>query len=304
MTTADHANGLVFKQATTNSYGTTPTYEQQYGRLTRATVTRQRDLNGDKDYADKNEALTRTSTFSYHTTGNHKRLLKSETRTPGEAALAHETTYHYDAFGHRTRAVVTAAADGHTTETRCNVDTVTYDTHGRHVIKETDCLGRDRRALTAHNAWGQPTTVTQFLDHDDASRVRTTTHTYTPGGWLTVSRESTGAYTGRFRAKCTPASDPYCPTGTAYFIETRQAGGGKQWEYRDKLDRVVRTRTAGLDKDTWLLTDMEYDTLGRVARQSEPYYAGTTPYWTTYHYDLLGRVVKTDGREMGSDHPN
>ena len=204
MTTADHANGLVFKQATTNSYGptntdTTPTYEQQYGRLTRATVTRQRDLNGDKDYADKNEALTRTSTFSYYTAGKTRGLLKTETLEPGEAALAHETTYHYDAFGHRTRAVVTAAA----------------------------------------------------------------------------------------------AADPYCPTGTAYFIETRQAGGGKQWEYRDKLDRVVRTRTAGLDKDTWLLADMEYDALGRVARQSEPYYAGTTPYWTTYHYDLLGRVVKT-----------
>ena len=103
------------------------------------------------------------------------------------------------------------------------MDTVTYDTHGRHVIKETDCLGQDRRALSRHNGWGQPTTVKRFLNaKQDNTNAVTTTHTYTPGGWLTVSRESTGAYTGRFRAKCTPASDSYCPTGTAYFIKTRQ----------------------------------------------------------------------------------
>ncbi len=62
--------------------------------------------------------------------------------------------------------MVTAAADadGRQSETRCNVDTVTYDTHGRHVIKETDCLGQDRRALSGHNGWGQPTTVKRFLN--------------------------------------------------------------------------------------------------------------------------------------------
>ena len=138
--------------------------------------------------------------------------------------------------------MVTAAADadGRTTETRCdNVDTLTYDTHGRHVIKETDCLGQDRRAQSGHNGWGQPTTVKRFLNaKQDNTNAVTTTHTYTPGGWLTVSRESTGAYTGRFRAECTPASDPHCPTGTAYFIQTRQAGGGAY--FTSKLPPITR----------------------------------------------------------------
>ena len=45
---------------------------------------------------------------------------------------------------------------------------------------------------------------------------------------------------------------------------------------------------------TWIHTDTEYDHLGRVARRSEPYYAGAvTQYWTRYEYDLLGRVTRT-----------
>ena len=45
---------------------------------------------------------------------------------------------------------------------------------------------------------------------------------------------------------------------------------------------------------TWIHTDTEYDHLGRVARRSEPYYAGAVKqYWTRYEYDLLGRVTRT-----------
>ena len=43
----------------------------------------------------------------------------------------------------------------------------------------------------------------------------------------------------------------------------------------------------------WVHTNTDYDPLGRVARQSEPYYAGDTVYRTTHTYDLLGRVAKT-----------
>ena len=103
-----------------------------------------------------NKTSTRTSRFSYHTTGAVKGLLKSETLEPDDARLKHQTTYHYDSFGHRVRAVVAAAKDatGTTTETRCNHDTVKYDSAGRYVIEESDCLGRLRRQVTAHNGWG------------------------------------------------------------------------------------------------------------------------------------------------------
>ena len=49
---------------------------------------------------------------------------------------------------------------------------------------------------------------------------------------------------------------------------------------RDCLDYLRRTLT--------------YNALGRVARRSEPYYADAIKvYWTTFEYDLLGRVVQT-----------
>ena len=263
-------------------------------------MTRQRDLNGDSDTGDANETLARTAAFSYYPAGSTwEHLLESETRHPRNYALAHKTTYHYDAFGNRIRATVTAVGgkDGRTKETRCSKDTVRYDSAGRYPVMERDCEGRPRRAMPGYNGWGQPTTVKQFIDTDNDAvetnnPARATTHTHTAGGWLAVSRESTGAHSGQYRAQCA-SSDTYCPTGAAYYIGTRQAGGAEQWDYRDKLDRTIRTRTAGFDKDTWVLTDTEYDNLGRVARQSEPYYAGKPAYWTTYTYDLLGRVIKT-----------
>ena len=298
-TTEDHANTLTFTQATTNTYDGA-TDPQRFGRLIKSTVTRQRDLNGDKDFDDDDESQARTAAFSYYPAGSTwEHLLKSETRHPRNYALAHKTTYHYDAFGNRIRATVTAVGggDGRTKETRCDKDTVRYDSAGRYPVMERDCEGRPRRAMSSHNGWGQPTTVKQFIDTDNDAvetnnPARATTHTYTAGGWLAVSRESTGAHSGQYRAKCT-SSDTYCPTGAAYYIGARQAGGAEQWDYRDKLDRVIRTRRAGFEEDTWILTDTEYDALGRVARQSEPYYADNTAYWTTYTYDLLGRVIKT-----------
>ena len=63
--------------------------------------------------------------------------------------------------------------------------------------------------------------------------------------------------------------------------------------YRDVLGRTVRTRAPGFG-GIWVLTDTEYDPLGRVKRRSEPYYAGDTRHWTGYTYDLLGRVVRTE----------
>ena len=298
-TTEDHANGKHFRQITDNTYDGA-TDAQRLGRLIESTVTRERDFNGDKDFDDDDESQARTAAFSYYPAGSTwEHLLESETRHPRNYALAHKTTYHYDAFGNRIRATVTAIGgkDGRTKETRCGKDTVRYDSAGRYPVMERDCEGRPRRAMSRHNGWGQPTTVKQFIDTDNDAvetnnPARATTHTHTAGGWLAVSRESTGAHSGQYRAQCA-SSDTYCPTGAAYYIGTRQAGGAEQWDYRDKLDRTIRTRTAGFDKDTWVLTDTEYDNLGRIARQSEPYYAGKPAYWTTYTYDLLGRVIKT-----------
>ena len=286
-TTEDHANNKRFRQETVNRYGSASAlWEKQFGRLRRTAVTRRRDEANDGVYE---ASALRTAAFSYYATGTLRGLLRTETRAPFAARLKHETTYSYDRFGNRVRARVRAAAGATTAPraTRCRHDTVVYGRYGRYVVEEKDCLGRLRQRLGGYNAYGQPAWSARLIAQDGAA-VRTA-YSYTAGGRLHFTRDATGAYTGTRQADC----DSSCPAGAAYYTETRQAGGGVRRDYRDVLAREVRRALQGFD-GTWIHTDTEYDHLGRVARRSEPYYAGAvTQYWTRYEYDLLGRVVRT-----------
>ncbi len=60
--------------------------------------------------------------------------------------------------------------------------------------------------------------------------------------------------------------------------------------YYDGLNREIRSETQGFD-GTAVYKDTQYDALGRVALVSKPYYAGQSILWTSFSYDLLGRVV-------------
>ena len=301
-TTEDHANTKKFQQVTENIYGAdSSTWEKQYGRLTKSTVTHRRDEDNDGTYETTGE---RSSSFTYYTNGHKKGLLRTAVRdaiTDGSKTTvpAHTTTYDYDKFGNRIRVAVSAGGI-----TRCNTNTVVYDSYGRFVVQEMDCLSRPVRTISKYNAHGLPLQSEQVVGvkHDNtAGAVVRTTYSYTDGGRLYFTHTAAGTYTGQFRAACKGVT--HCPTGAAYYTETHRAGGAKRWEYRDRLDRVVRTRVAGFKENTWIHTDTEYDHLGRVARTSTPYYAAapTTRAWTTHSYDLLGRVVKTTLPDYATD---
>ena len=294
-TTVDHANGKRFQQVTENAYaasaaGEASTWARQYGRLTRTEVTRRRDESytaGDETYES---SASRASSFAYYTSDKKKGLLKSETReaaTGTNAVPAQVTTYSYDAFGNRVRAKLSAGS-----ATRCDTDTAVYDSAGRFVVEERDCLGRTVRELGGHNGWGQPTWSKRALSAAGAATADADHH-YTPGGRRYASREADGSWTGWLRAWC--ASGKGCPATAVYYTETRQAGGGRAREYRDALGRVARAATMGFD-GRWVYTDTDYDENGRVARRSEPYKAGSASavYWTRYTYDLLGRVARAE----------
>ena len=295
VTTDDHANSKRFQQVTANTYGAaSDTWSKQFGRLTKTDVTRKRDEAGDGTYETTG---SRTSSFTYYTTEtSQKGLLHTEVRdTVMEGAKvkipAHTTTYAYDTFGNRVQAKVQAASGSSAssrTQTRCNHNTLAYDSYGRFVMKEKDCLGRLVRRLSRYNAHGLPPQSERVINSSPLRTV-STTYSYTAGGRLYFSHGADGSYTGAAWKDC----DANCPTGAAYYTETRQAGGGESREFRDALGRAVRSAVQGFD-GTWIHTDTEYDHLGRVARRSEPYYAGAVAqYWTRYEYDLLGRVTRT-----------
>jgi YD repeat-containing protein len=54
---------------------------------------------------------------------------------------------------------------------------------------------------------------------------------------------------------------------------------------REKSDQAQETG------GTWIVTDRRYDSLGRVAKVSNPYETGNAEYWNTTTYDGLNRVL-------------
>ena len=293
-TTRDHASTKRFQQVTENTYGAeSDTWSKQFGRLTKTKVTRRRNETANDDNYDAGLTASRTSAFTYFNTTDHKNgLLHTEVREPDDTALRHTTTYDYDAFGNRVKARVQAAsgpAAGSSTETRCDHNTLEYDPYGRFVVKEWDCLGRLVRRMSTYNGHGLPAQSERVINSSPLRTV-STEYSYTDGGRLYFSRGADGSYTGTVWKAC----DSNCPVGAKYYIETRRAGGGVSREYRDALDRVVRTQVQGFDANTWITADTDYDHLGRVSRRSEPYHALADRHWTRYEYDLLGRVARTE----------
>ncbi len=68
--------------------------------------------------------------------------------------------------------------------------------------------------------------------------------------------------------------------------------------YYDELNRPIRTETQGFDGNgtaQLVYKDTAYDTLGRVAYESKPYFAGATVVaWNYSKYDLLGRITRSE----------
>ena len=146
------------------------------------TVTRKRNETANSDSYDADLTATRTSSFTYYTSGDKKGLLETEVREPDNTALKHTTAYDYDDFGNRVKAAVTAGG-----ETRCGTNTVEYDTYGRFVVLEKDCLGRPARRMRTYNAHGLPVQSERVVAVDGRNRIAATvdtTYEYTPGGRL------------------------------------------------------------------------------------------------------------------------
>jgi YD repeat-containing protein len=93
---------------------------------------------------------------------------------------------------------------------------------------------------------------------------------------------ATGVSGAAYRIQATPlASDGTTQNGPLGIV------------YFDLLDREIARDTQRFDSST-IRVSKQYDSFGRVLKQSRPYFANSgTPQWTTYTYDALGRVVTT-----------
>ncbi|MCT2532888.1 FG-GAP-like repeat-containing protein [SAR92 clade bacterium H231] len=297
ITVKTSGGGKNFEKVVTNTYtaaGFSAAESKRLGRLSHTQVTTKRDENGDGGYELSD---TRNSSFSYITSGNLKGLLQTETIEPG-TSFEHSITHSYDSFGNKVKAETTAYA-GNGTNPQTRFSESVYDSQGRYVEETKEQFSNSSgnpvtktvSEVISRNDYGAATETRTWVDDNNYV---TSKASYTPFGIKYFESNSTGAYSINTLAS---GAGSQCPTGTVFYSRSRTAGGGESQQCFDNLGRSIRKAAQGFS-GTWSYSDTEYDSVGRVLHQSEPYFAGqtscnsssnTSKCWATISYDILGR---------------
>ena len=234
--------------------------------------------------------IVRRSAFSYYPNGR----LKTEVVEPGKADFELTTTYEYDAYGNTYRKTVSgnpAAAPDYRIATISSTTTIDYTGLG-------DAL--DPRVVT---------TTTNALGHSEVKIIdarlgviktltgpngRTTTWQYDLLGRKIKEIRADGTWTRIDYLLCelsAPCTDKLQQSlGSPLAVITTSSSGGRAVVYFDSLGREIMKTSLGFSGQTVHLRT-EYDTFGRVSRQSLPDFSPNPVNWAIFSYDLLGRKI-------------
>ena len=240
------------------------------------------------------ETLTRTSAFEYDAATG---LLTKEIIEPDNADLCLVTTYTYDAYGNKTAA----------TTRNCN------GSSGEAAAPTGDAVFSPRTSSTAYDARGQfPVTSTNALGHSETKTFDArfgavlsltgpnglaTTWTYDGFGRKTQENRADGTVSTWAYQRCVDISG--CPSLAQYRVLTTATGSPAVSVYYDSLNREIRSETTGFN-GALVRKDTEYDSRGRVARVSSPYYVGDTVQWSVPTYDEINRIEKERAESFGA----
>jgi RHS repeat-associated protein len=193
--------------------------------------------------------------------------------------LAVKADYLYDSFGHVINETLKAPNDNNlpdrTTTYQYSADygyrfltgktspmgytsSYAYDEYYGFVTSETDCNGRTTRYVR------DPLGITQWTYYPDSTRTCVATR------WNGNSE---------------------------YYTWSKSSGEGVNRSYYGKKGQLKRTSTYGINGRI-VLTSTQYDSFGRVQKESLPYFEGDAVIWTNYtydDYDRLTKIVKPDG---------
>ncbi len=231
---------------------------------------------------------TRTSAFEYDAQG----LISKEIIEPDNPSLCVVTTYSRDAVGNVVSST-TRNCNGSSSEAAAptgdavftaRTASVTFDARGQFPVTSTNALGQsETKAYDAR--FGTITSLT-------GPNGLTTTWSYDGFGRKTLETRADGTTTTWTYALCSGVAGgtASCPTYGVMVVTVTSTGSPTGKTYADSLGRTIRAETQGFD-GTVVRSDTVYDSLGRVAKASQPYYENATPVWTNYSYDSLGRVL-------------
>ncbi len=255
--TIDNVNNSTFTETVHNSFENDPS-DWTLSRLVRSTVTKR--ANG--------QTVTKTSSFSYD---DRTGILLSETIEP-EGNKWVKKIYQYDSRGNRIKEIVAGA------DIVQRVTTFSYDTKGKFAVKITNPLGHiERRTF---DIYGNMTSLTG------------------PNGLTTKWRyDRFGKKIEEIRPDGTKTLYVYSFDSSApksyYKVLVKTDGAPMAATYFNRLEKKVRTETVSFDGRK-VYKDYYYDAFGNIIKQSNPYFAGTTPRYRYVSFDKYGRPIKID----------
>ena len=271
------------------------------GQVTQTEVYKEIDGTGDT-------AFDRTTDFTYDSKG----CLKTTTREPSDTDDEYlKTTLYYDndtgtGFGNLEKEDVAGHASA-TDPITTRDEEVAYDARGRF-------------AVTLTNAEGHQQTQTYYEDLGLLKEITgtnglKTTRFYDNFGRLTQEDRPDGTYSKVGYFEIDWVTYP-TPTGIDDRTEAAVYTEVAQYEdnttetlasapvrlFADHQGRAIRQRVKGLD-GTFVHSDTEYDSQGRVKETSEPYFdtTGVTIHWNTPAYDAVNRVVGVTAADTTQD---
>jgi len=227
--------------------------------------------------SDPND-ITRASDFTYD---KNTGMLVSTIANPDKLNFKTTKTVIRDKFGNIIQSTVSPAGlNDRITKNK-------YDDHGRCVIAATNALNQ---TITQQidPRFGKPTTTT------DLNGLKTT-YTYNDFGQLLKKTNPSGTEeTTEYKwydhyGINDSLTDPLYYA--VYYTDTHTTDGDTVTTYYDMLNRKVATTHHGFNGGL-IWQSAQYDNLGRVTQQSIPFNPSDQPLYTSFEYDVLGRVVK------------
>jgi len=252
------------------------------------TISKTRSFNNDESQWLLGFLASETTQSS--SSGQSRSRTHTYTAVPGTLAVASEVRY---AGAGAAQLSVSYGRDGagrvvSTTETTAGQEARTSTQsafQGPWPTSQQNALGHTQ-STTYDRVTGNPLTVT------DANGL-ITTYSYDAFGRETQVSRPGGATELTTYSIC--GGMVSCPAGAVAAIRKRTVSGSglqgapEQWTYLDQLARAVRERHQGYDGG-WINTDSQFDALGRLIKQSEPY-SGATPNYLLSTWDNRDRPL-------------